>query len=61
MASNALEILKEMDETVHDEVMEKFTFTGDEENGIKDGIRNEWCAKFDLGSPAKRHAAHWSH
>jgi len=52
LASNALAILKEMDEPVYNEVMAKFTFTGDKENGIKDGIRDEWYAKFDLGSPA---------
>lgn len=54
LASNALQILKEMDVTIYDQVMEKFTFTGDKENGIKDGIRNEWYAKFDLGSPAEK-------
>merc|ERR1712127_240264 len=51
-ASNALKILNEMDSKVYDEIMEKFTFTGDKENGIKDGIRTEWYAKFDLASPA---------
>merc|ERR1712194_275887 len=30
----------------------KFTITGDKENGIKDGIRTEWYAKFDLKNPA---------
>jgi len=53
LASNALQIVKQMDESVFDKVMEKFTFTGDKMNGIKDGIRNEWYAKFDLGGPAK--------
>jgi len=53
LASNALKILNEMDTKVYDEIMEKFTFTGDKENGIKDGIRNEWYAKFDLASPAE--------
>jgi len=53
LASNALQIMKEMDTDVFDKVMEKFTFTGDKMNGIKDGIRNEWYAKFDLGGPAK--------
>jgi zeaxanthin epoxidase len=53
LASNALQILKEMDKPVFERVMEKFTFTGDKMNGIKDGIRNEWYAKFDLGSPAE--------
>lgn len=53
LASNALQVLKEMDEEVFDQIMEKFTFTGDKENGIKDGIRTEWYAKFDLKSPAE--------
>ena len=53
LASNALEIIKTMDEPIYNEVMEKFTFTGNKENGIKDGIRDEWYAKFDLGSPAE--------
>lgn len=53
LASNALQVLKEMDEDVFNQIMEKFTFTGDKENGIKDGIRTEWYAKFDLASPAE--------
>jgi len=53
LASNALQVLKEMDEAVYDKIMKKFTFTGDKMNGIKDGIRNEWYAKFDLSSPAE--------
>jgi zeaxanthin epoxidase len=53
LASNAMEILKHMDKPVFDKVMEKFTFTGDKENGIKDGIRTEWYAKFDLKTPAE--------
>merc|ERR1719157_203709 len=53
LASNALQLLKEMDEPVYDSIMEKFTFTGNKENGIKDGIRNEWYSKFDLASPAE--------
>uniref|UniRef100_A0A7S1B702 FAD-binding domain-containing protein n=1 Tax=Corethron hystrix TaxID=216773 RepID=A0A7S1B702_9STRA len=53
IASNAMEVLKVMDRDVFDDVLEKFTYTGDKENGIKDGIRNDWYAKFDLGGPAK--------
>lgn len=52
LASNALQILKESDPVVYEGIMEKFTFTGDKENGIKDGIRNDWYAKFDLKNPA---------
>jgi len=53
LASNALEIIKEMDNDVFHSIMGRFTFTGDKENGIKDGIRNEWYSKFDLKSPAE--------
>ena len=53
LASNALQILNEIDPSVYEKVQEKFTVTGDKENGIKDGIRTEWYAKFDLASPAK--------
>ena len=53
LASNALKILSEMDENVYNQVMEKFTFTGDKKNGIKDGIRDDWYAMFDLSSPAE--------
>jgi len=53
LASNALQVLKDMDENIFNNVMKKFTYTGDKENGIKDGIRDEWYAKFDLSSPAE--------
>jgi len=53
LASNALRILQEMDEKLYDQIIEKFTFTGDKMNGIKDGIRDDWYAKFDLASPAE--------
>jgi zeaxanthin epoxidase len=53
LASNALQVLKEMDEGVFDQIMEKFSYTGDKMNGIKDGIRTEWYAKFDLKTPAE--------
>jgi hypothetical protein len=33
LASNALQVLKEMDEDVFEQIMEKFTFTGDKTNG----------------------------
>lgn len=38
-ASNALSVLKEIDETLFQRVMEKFTFTGTRTCGIKDGLR----------------------
>jgi len=54
LASNALQVLKTMcEKDVFDQVIDKFTFTGDKINGIKDGIRDEWYAKFDLASPAE--------
>jgi zeaxanthin epoxidase len=55
LASNALKVIETMcEKEVYDQVMEKFTFTGDKENGIKDGIRDEWYAKFDLATPAEQ-------
>jgi zeaxanthin epoxidase len=36
-ASNALSVLKEIDDTLFDRVMDKFTFTGTRTCGIKDG------------------------
>jgi zeaxanthin epoxidase len=54
LASNALQVLKEMDESIFEQIMAHFTFTGDKENGIKDGIRNEWYAMFDLATPAEK-------
>lgn len=38
-ASNALSVLKEIDEELFERVMEKFTFTGTRACGIKDGLR----------------------
>jgi hypothetical protein len=37
-ASNALSVLKEIDERLFERVMEKFTFTGTRACGIKDGM-----------------------
>ena len=42
LASNALKAISEMDTEIYKKIMDKFTFTGDKENGIKDGIRTEW-------------------
>lgn len=39
-ASNALSVLKEIDDRLFDRVMEKFTFTGTRTCGIKDGTLN---------------------
>ena len=38
-ASNALSVLKDIDDTLFNRVMEKFTFTGTRTCGIKDGLR----------------------
>ena len=38
-ASNALSTIKEIDETLFNRIMEKFTFTGTRVCGIKDGLR----------------------
>ena len=48
-----LEILKTFDEPRFKEVMEKFTYMGDNMNGIKYRIKSEWYAKFDLKGLAK--------
>lgn len=40
-ASNALSVLKEIDDRLFDRVMEKFTFTGIRTCGIKDGLRSD--------------------
>eukprot|EP00746_Dinoflagellata_sp_MGD_P143474 gnl/MRDRNA2_/MRDRNA2_76296_c0_seq4.p1 gnl/MRDRNA2_/MRDRNA2_76296_c0~~gnl/MRDRNA2_/MRDRNA2_76296_c0_seq4.p1 ORF type:complete len:576 (+),score=82.49 gnl/MRDRNA2_/MRDRNA2_76296_c0_seq4:87-1814(+) len=53
LASNALQVIKEMDEGIFNKIIEKFTFTGNLKNGIKDGIRTEWFIPFDLASPAE--------
>ena len=56
LASNAMQILKEMDDGIYDQIESRFTWTGNLTNGIKDGLRDEWYAKFDLASPAKARA-----
>ena len=43
-ASNALSVLKEIDDNLFDRVMEKFTFTGIRTCGIKDGA-SFYCKK----------------
>jgi len=53
LASNALQVLKEMDSDVFSSILHKFTFTGNKKNGIKDGIRNDWYSTFDLATPAE--------
>ena len=53
LASNAMESLRNLDGELYSEIEARATWTGNRTNGIKDGIRNEWYAKFDLESPAK--------
>ena len=48
-----MESLKSLDAELYSEIEARATWTGNRTNGIKDGIRNEWYAKFDLESPAK--------
>mmetsp|Transcript_7850 Transcript_7850/g.10759 ORF Transcript_7850/g.10759 Transcript_7850/m.10759 type:complete len:606 (-) Transcript_7850:126-1943(-) len=60
-ASNALSVLKEIDDTLFNRVMEKFTFTGTRACGIKDGLRADGSFRmtddslaylFDENAPA---------
>lgn len=53
LASNAMQIMKHLDSNTYSEIVDKFTWTGNLTNGIKDGVRDEWYAKFDLKSPAQ--------
>jgi len=53
LASNAMMNLRNMDAELYRQIEAKATFTGNLTNGIKDGIRNEWYAMFDLKSPAQ--------
>merc|ERR1712087_18243 len=53
LASNAMQALRSMDKQLYSEIEQRATWTGNRTNGIKDGVRNEWYAKFDLKSPAE--------
>jgi len=53
LASNALETVKQIDPALFKKIEAKATFTGNRQCGIKDGIRTEWYAKFDLLTPAE--------
>jgi len=52
LASNAMQGFRSIDEELYTEIEARATWTGNRTNGIKDGIRDEWYAKFDLKSPA---------
>ncbi|CAM9955594.1 unnamed protein product, partial [Hapterophycus canaliculatus] len=45
LASNALSTIKAIDPDFFEKIMDYFTFTGVRTNGIKDGIRTEWCVR----------------
>ena len=47
-----MQALKSLDAELYSEIEARATWTGNRTNGIKDGIRNEWYAKFDLMTPA---------
>ena len=43
-----MESLKNMDAELYSEIEARATWTGNRTNGIKDGVRNEWCAMLYL-------------
>ncbi len=53
LASNAMRSFRELDAQLYDEIEAHATWTGNRTNGIKDGVRDEWYAKFDLKTPAQ--------
>lgn len=53
LASNAMQSFREMDPLMYEKIERLATWTGNRTNGIKDGVRDEWYAKFDLKTPAK--------
>jgi len=52
LASNAMQGFRSINPELYSQIEAKATWTGNRTNGIKDGIRDEWYAKFDLKSPA---------
>jgi len=53
LASNAMRSFREIDPGMYHTIESLATWTGNRTNGIKDGIRDEWYAKFDLKTPAE--------
>jgi zeaxanthin epoxidase len=53
LASNALREFQAIDPQLYSEVEACATWTGNRTNGIKDGVRDEWYARFDLKTPAE--------
>mmetsp|Transcript_25313 Transcript_25313/g.58806 ORF Transcript_25313/g.58806 Transcript_25313/m.58806 type:complete len:1001 (-) Transcript_25313:112-3114(-) len=47
LASNALSVIRQVDEELFNELMTKFTFTGCRKNGLVDALRTEWYCPFD--------------
>jgi len=46
-------VFRHLDSELAQEIEGVATYTGDKVNGIKDGIRGSWYAKFDLKTPAE--------
>jgi len=47
LASNALSVIRDIDESLFESLMERFTFTGYRRNGLVDALRTEWFCPFD--------------
>ena len=47
LASNALSVIRDVDEDMFGELMKRFTFTGYRKNGLVDALRSEWYCTFD--------------
>ena len=47
LASNALSVIRDIDEDLFEELMKRFTFTGYRKNGLVDALRTEWYCTFD--------------
>jgi len=56
LASNALSCINDLDSSLFEKIMGRFTFTGTRKCGIKDGIRNSWYSVFD----AIKNLAEWN-
>lgn len=53
LASNAMRQFQEIDMPLYNDIEALVTWTGNRTNGIKDGVRDEYYAKFDLKTPAE--------
>lgn len=52
LASNALSVIRDIDETLFNNLMDRFTFTGCRKNGLVDALRTEWFCPFDAMASA---------